>query len=110
VIPLNLSGGAPALAHGIARVPAGTRIHRSDKYESRGERDASGRAGHDDHALLEGLTEEIEHVPLELKDLIEKEDAVMGERDLAWPRLRPATDERRARRAVVRCPKRPRGQ
>ena len=57
--------------------------------------------------FLERLAQHFEHVPAELEHLVEEQHAVMGEADLARPRLRSAADQRGVRDRVVRRAKRP---
>jgi hypothetical protein len=46
-------------------------------------------------AAFERLPHQVEHAALKLRQLVEKEHAVVGQRDLARPRLRPTAHERR---------------
>jgi hypothetical protein len=41
--------------------------------------------GDEDLARFQGLAQGIEHLGLEFRQLVQEEDAVMGERGLAWP-------------------------
>jgi hypothetical protein len=60
-----------------------TGIHCGDEHELGRERNAAGRAGYGDFAILEGLSHDLEGGAFELWQLIEKEDAVMRETDFA---------------------------
>ncbi len=91
---------------GIAGKAARTRIHRADQHEAGREDGRARRARDRDAPLFERLAQHLEHVPAELRHLVEEEHAVMGEADLAGPRLRSAADERRVRDRVVRRAKR----
>ena len=93
---------ARAVEARVATTAARAEIHRRDEPESGREQRAAtdARDGHD--AVLEGLPERLEHRPRELRQLVQEKDAAMGEADLARPRDRPAADDRRCRRAVVR--------
>ena len=55
-----------------------------------------------DFTLLERLAQGVEHVPVELRELVEEERAPVRERDLAGCQPRSATDERRVAGRVVR--------
>ena len=58
-------------------------------------------------AGLERLAERIEHLRRELRQLVEEEHAVMGERDFARPRADAAADHRRHRGGMMRRAERP---
>ena len=64
------------------------------------------RARYVTRPFLERLPKHFEHVPAELRHLVEKQHAVMREADLAGPRVLPAADERHVRDRVVRRAKR----
>ena len=57
-------------------------------------------------AFLDRLPQHFEHVPAELRHLVEKQHAVVGQADLARSRLRAAADERDVGDRVVRRPER----
>ena len=57
-------------------------------------------------AGLERLAQGLEHVAVELRELVEKQRAVVDERNLARRRLRTATDRRDGRRGMLRGAKR----
>ena len=46
------------------------------------------------HAFLERLSQDLEHVPAELRHLVEKQHAVVREADLAGARQCAAADQR----------------
>ena len=58
-------------------------------------------------AGLERLTERFQRGPIELCQLIEKKDTMMGKRDLTGTGARPAADERRQRGRMMRVAERP---
>ena len=58
--------------------------------------------GDDDLAFLQRLPQRVEHVAVELGQLIQEEGAPMREADLARRQARPAADERGVARRVVR--------
>lgn len=70
----------------IARVPAGTRIHRGDQRETSGKRHRPRRPTDQNVPVLERLPEMFEDVARELGELIEEQNAAVRERD--FPRLR----------------------
>ncbi len=60
-----------------------------------------------DLAGLERLAQRIEHLRLELGKLVEKQHAMMRERDLARPRAQAAADQRRHAGRMMRAAERP---
>ena len=106
-------GDLPAVARHVARraragVPrvsaeaARARVHRADEEEAGREGARPGGARDGDDAVLERLAQRLERVAPELGQLVEEEDAEVGERELARARVGSAARERRRRRAVVR--------
>ena len=110
---------AATAAQRVAAKAAGARVHRGDQHEMRRIRDAPAAPRDRDPAVLERLAEAFEHVAAELGELVEKEDAVVRERELAWTRTalpppkRPAVETvwcgaRNGRSAIIgRSPRRP---
>src|SRR3989442_13354240 len=84
-------------------------IDRADELEPRGEAGAAFGAGDHDLAVLDRRPERLESRPLELRQLVQEQDAAMGERRLAGPRPAAAADDRDRGGAVVRRPERGRG-
>ena len=83
--------------------PAGARVRAADEHEARGEHEARALTRDADHALLERLAERVERDRRELAELVEEQDAAVGEGDL--PGTGPdgaAADERGRARGVVR--------
>ena len=109
-IARDLHRRAAARAALIALEAAWARVHRGDEDESRREDRRSRGAGDGDAAVLERLPQDLEHTPVELRHLVEEEDAVVGKRDLAGTRDGSAADERDVRHGVVRRAKGPLGQ
>ena len=58
-----------------------------------------------DAPFFERLSQHFEHVAAELEHLVEEQHAVVRQADFAWPRMRPAADERGIRNRVVRSAK-----
>ena len=72
-----------------------------------GKREAGGRAGDGHRAVLERLAQNLEHVLLELRQLVEEEHAVVGERHLARPGHVAAADQAGVGDGVVGRAERP---
>ena len=98
----DLGGRAMAVAAGVAAIAAGTGIQRGDQHEVGRKRRAVERAGNGDQAVFEGLTQDFERLPVELGELIEKEDAVVGEGDFAGRRRGTAAHETGVADGVMR--------
>ena len=106
-IPLALRRCAPARAPRVAEVAARAGVHRTDQRDARREFHRRRRARDAHPALFERLPEDLQRPALELGHLVEKEDAGMGQAQLARPRMRAATNQRHVRNRVVRRPERP---
>ena len=91
----------------LAGVAARARVHRGHEHEAAGKQRAASRPRDRHAAFLERLPHQVEHAALKLRQLVEKEHAVVGERDFARPRLRPAAHERRAGDRMMRRAERP---
>ena len=102
-------GRALALEPGVAACAARTEVHRRDEAEARGKEGAPADPRDGDDAVLERLTERLQHGPWELGQLVQEEHAPVREADLTRPRHRAAADHGRRRGAVVRRPERRRG-
>ena len=93
---------ARALGRRVAAAGTGAEVHRRHELESsREERLALHPCDRDD-AVLERLPKRLERRPLELRQLVEKQDSVMGKARLARTRPGAAADDRRGRGAVMR--------
>jgi len=84
------------------------RIHRRDEHERARQRDFAGAARNRHVPVLERLAQDLEGGAFELRQLVEKQHAVMRERDFARTRNRAASEQRDIRYRVVRRAKRPR--
>src|SRR3954454_13824475 len=86
----------------------GPRFHRGKKLEPAGKAAAPRHAHDRDVTVLERLPERLERGPLELRHLVEKEDALVREAHLAGPRHPSAAtpDQGGYRRGMVRRPER----
>jgi hypothetical protein len=86
---------------------AGTRIHRGHQLEARGKFGPARGAGNGDAARLQGLAQGFEGRAREFRQFIEEQDAMVGQRNLARPRRRAATDQRHRAGGVMRGTGRP---
>ena len=84
---------AAALRAARAAVAARARIHRRDQLKSRRVRKRAGGARNGDRPLLERLTHHLDRASAKLGKFVEKEHAVMRQRDLARLRKCSAADE-----------------
>ena len=66
---------------------AGAGIHGADQLEAGGEIHLSGGPADGDVAGLQRLAQGVEHLALELRQLVEKQHSVVGQRDLAGSRV-----------------------
>ena len=100
---------ARALGGGIAAPAQGQRFIVATSWKRAGKSACPCDAGDRDDAVLERLAQRLERRPLELRQLVEEQDAAMREARLTRPRAGAAADDRRRRRAVVRSAERPPG-
>ena len=82
-ITLHLHRTATAFAFQIAEVSARAGVHRRDEHELGRERDRAGRARNRNPAVFQRLAHHFESRAFELRQLVEKEDAVVGEAHFA---------------------------
>src|SRR5207253_5893260 len=80
VIGVDRAGCAPARPHAVTRPTARTWIGRRDEGEARGVSDRAAGAGDRDPAGLDGLAECLEDRSLELCQLVQEKDSMVGER------------------------------
>src|SRR5438105_734 len=91
----------------MAEVAARTWIHRGDELKA-GRKRRLARGTRDMYfSRLERLAKDLEHLAIPFRKLVEKQNAMMGERDLARPRIASAADQRHRGRRVMRRPIRP---
>src|SRR5436305_943742 len=91
----------PSLASRSAMV----RATRSTRWTARAQR--CRRTGDGDEAVLHWLAERLQHGAREFEQLVEKQDTVMRQTDLAGPRRRTSADEARRGDGMVRRAKGP---
>ena len=92
---------------GLVRLAAAAGIHRRDELEARGIDDAVIGARDRDFADLDRLAQAVERLRLEFRQFVEKQHAVMGERDFAGLGVDAAADQRRHRGRMMRRAERP---
>jgi len=107
-LPVALDRAGAAGAFAGARIEPATRagIGRGDEQERGGELEGAVDAIDRDGALLE-LVQSLDRRARELGELIEEQNAVMGERDLAGARRGAVNDQRGGGDRVMRGAKRP---
>ena len=106
-IPRNGAVRAGAGARRVAVVPAGARIHGGDQHEPAGEGDRAVDARDGHGAVLQRLAQHLHGAAGKLGQLIEEQDAVVREGDLAGARYRAAARKAGGGDRVVRGAERP---
>ena len=102
LIGLYACGRTAAWHLGIPEIAAGTWIACRKEHETRRESQPVRRSHQAHLPRLEGLTNALKHRPLELRQLVKEQHAVMSERNLPRPRRIAAADKACQRRAVMR--------
>ena len=74
---------------------AAARVHRPDQLKPRRVGDVPLGTGDGDATALERLAQRLERGAIELGQFVEKQDSLVGERNLAGARTRSPADERR---------------
>ena len=101
-----------AFARLVVEVAAGAGIHGRRQHEARREAERHGGARDGDRAVFERLAHHLEHVARKLRQLVQKEHAVVRQRNFAGARNDAAADQpgvgdgvvRRAERALRHQP------
>ena len=101
-VALDHGRRAHALARLVVEVAAGAGIHGRGQHEARGKAERHGGARDGDGVIFERLAHDFEHVAGKLGQLVEEEQAVVRERDLAGARHDAAADEAGVGDGVVR--------
>ena len=109
LVALDVQRRAGAVGVGLA-APARAGIRRRDQHESAGQAPGAAGAGDRDPARLEGRPQCLEGVATELAELVEEEDAAMGQGRLARPRRIAAADQTRRADRVMGSAERPPAQ
>src|SRR5208282_1644153 len=94
--------GVLALAGTVVAKGARTGIHSGGQHEAGGEGEGHGGAGDGDGAVFERLAQDFEDVAGEFGEFVEKEQAVVGERDFAGAGDNASADESGIGDGVVR--------
>ena len=105
----DLLRGAAAAAAGIAKIAAGAGIHRRHQLEARREAHLVAGPGDNDLPAFQGLAQHLQHLAVELGQLVQEQHALMGQGDLAGLRTAAAADQGRPGGAVVGRAERPLG-
>ena len=100
-VPLHLPGRAGAPSRGVSPPAAAAGVHGGDELEPGGQMQRAGGAGHGDGALLQGLAHGLQHVPAELRQLVEEQHAVVGQGHLPGPQLGASAGEGGGRGGVM---------
>ena len=93
---------AAAGAAGLHQMAAAAGVHRRHELEARRIGDMGIGARHRHAARFQRLAQRLERGAIELRQLVEEQHAVMGERDLARPGAQAAADQRLQGRRMVR--------
>ena len=99
---------ADAVPGRVAEVPAGARVHRRDEHRGAGVGDRSPHAGDGDPAVFDGLAQDLHRGAREFRQLVQKQHAVVRERDFAGARDAAAPGQPGGGNGVVRRAERPR--
>src|SRR5581483_8357611 len=106
-VSLNLRGCAMAFAGWIAEEATGTGIHRRGQHEPGGESNRKRGAGDRYSAFLERLAQDLQDIPLKLRQLVQEQNAVMPQGDFAGPGHCSTADQSGIADGVVWRPERP---
>src|SRR5664280_3179574 len=88
-------------------IPAAwTRVHRCDEQKMGRVRQGLTHARDGDGPALEGLTQDLQDIPVELGQLVHEQDTTVGERDLTWTRRGSSADDGDTRCRVMRVAER----
>ena len=101
---------AGAFPGGMATPATLAGIHGAHQLELGGEPQGAACPCHGDDTILQGLTEGFQHVPVKFRQLVQKQHAVVGQRDLAGPHQRSTAGQRGGGGGVVRGAEGPLGQ
>jgi hypothetical protein len=101
-VALDDGRSAVTLAGLVVEIAARAGVHRGGQHEGGGEGEGHGGAGDGDVAVFEGLAHDFENVARELGQLVEEEDAIVGEGYFAGAGDDAAADEAGVGDGVVR--------
>ena len=109
VVAAHLLRRAAAAARGVPVPAALAGVHRAHQHEAGREGHRPRDAGDRHLPVLHGLAQHLQHVRAKLRQLVEKEDRVVGQADLSRLGEGPAAGQRRGGHRVVRRAEGPRG-
>ena len=89
----TLCGATATRSRGVARVAAGTGIHRREQLKARRIAQPAARPCQGDFTGLQRLAQHVESVSRELGQFVEKEHAAVGQGNLAGPGNRATPDQ-----------------
>jgi len=92
-IAAHLVGRAATAAVGIAEISARTGVHGRDQLKARRKIRLARGARNGDRARFQRFAQHLEHAPVELRQLIQKQHAVVRERNLARHRIAAAAHQ-----------------
>ena len=98
---------AAASVRAVSEVAARAGVHGRHELEARGKLRLAGGPHDRDPARFERFAQHVEDGPAELRQLVEEQHPVVGERDLARPGRDPASHQPDRRGRVVRRPEGP---
>uniref|UniRef100_E6PYE2 Uncharacterized protein n=1 Tax=mine drainage metagenome TaxID=410659 RepID=E6PYE2_9ZZZZ len=101
-VALDHGRGTHAFAGLVVEVSAGAWVHGGGEHKARGKGERHAGAGDGDGVFLEGLAHDFQDVAGKLGKLVEKKQAVVGERDLTGAGNGTAADESGVGDGVVR--------
>src|ERR1700681_141585 len=107
-ITLDLIGCALTATDRVAEIATGTRVHRRDQLEARRKFRLARRTRNRNRAGFQRFAKHFQDAPLEFRQFIEEQYAVMGQGNLSRPRVDTSTDEGCGRGRVMRTAKWPR--
>lgn len=87
VVATDIGRAAPTAVERLAGVTTRTGVHRGDQQEAGRELHRTQGARDSDDPVLDGFPQGFQCTPVELHDLVEEQDAVVGETDLAGSRV-----------------------
>src|SRR6266478_5869710 len=107
-VSLNHRRRAVALPRRVAKIAARARIHRRRQHEPRWKRHRNSRARNGHCPVLQRLPHHFQHIPLKFRQLIQKEHAIVTQRNFPRPRHRASANQPGIADGVVRRSVRPR--
>src|SRR5439155_19402954 len=106
-VALNLQWSTATLARGIVPETAGTGIHRSGEHERSRKRQRHRCATDRDFLIFKRLSQDFQDAAIEFRQLVEKQYALMRQRNLAGPGHCTATNQTGVADGVMRRAKGP---